>query len=517
MPISNSSLSGIDTEKSQAMPSDLGQRRLPFTSLGVFVLIFGVCIGHFLTRWPLLFNFVVFGFRDHGSFLTLEELLAKHLRLGVDVGYTYGLIPVLLQHVLVWMGGRGPELILGIIVAYLLITAILWTFLWRTLGSSWELLVGILVLSPFFIMTLPTPAHAMLQLTLMFGLLFILMDKLPAALVVAAFGCLCMPSLPIAEAGLLCVLILFAWWNQPQPRRAAELFRKFLPAVAVYVGFGLILSAWFGWDSFYASILPTAGAALYKASNFGVFKAGSLWLHPPGARITYYLGTVVGWWLAGTLLLTIFALRAAAKAWSDRRISPLQAFTMFCCILHFVFIFAAFGNGHHSMYYDSIIVAGVLAGLSAESNTLLRRATLAMFMLLSVVGQWTSTRALLEDWKTLRKDAATGFLYATPGFTAEWKPILEASSHQNVMILAYGNGVREFFPQVHTPDSWFLLPGLLKPAEKQKLLEQIRSADMVAEEFGPMTDFIDQDDEIQAALKGFPVPQKGQYFRVWRK
>jgi len=44
------------------------------------------------------------------------------------------------------------------------------------------------------------------------------------------------------------------------------------------------------------------------------------------------------------------------------------------------------------------------------------------------------------------------------------------------------------------PDSWFFLPwAFLNPGEKESLLEQIRQADLMAEELGETTRFIDGD------------------------
>src|SRR4029077_7141159 len=107
--------------------------------------------------------------------------------------------------------------------------------------------------------------------------------------------------------------------------------------------------------------------------------------------------------------------------------------------------------GYHTMYYDPIIVAGVLAGLSTVSSRPLRATVLASFVFFGGVGQY-ELRGPRREWAGFHRSASTGFLYAPSAFESEWKPILEAASKRNVLGLSYGNGAREFFPQVHTPN-----------------------------------------------------------------
>src|SRR5579871_506173 len=489
-------------------PSSRGQIVVWASLILLFLANLGV-------NWPLTFSFINFGFRDQGSFITLDALLQKHLKLAVDVGYLYGLFPVLLQHILSFFFGRGYWISLGCGLVYLGAMAFFWTLAWRQLGASVEFWIVLALLAPLEVMVMPVPAHAMLQLSVMFALLSVLQDKLPVAFAVAGLGWLSMPSLPIAASVLLFGWIVIKWAMEPE-RSAVVLLRKLLPGAATLIGGSLVLGAYFGWDSLRATVLPFAGAASYKARKIGIFGDGWYYLHPPGARIGYYLGTKVGWWIAGTLLLTILAAHTAILAWAQRKLSARGTFILFCWTLHFIFIFIAFGTGYHTMYYDPMIVAGVLAGLLAVPNQLVRRAILIGFVGLGILGQTTTIRALRAEWKNSQRFQSTGALYAPRAFELEWKPILDRAAQQKVLILSYGNGITEFFPEVQAPDSWFLLPGLLKENEKKRLIEQMQEADTVAEELGGDTVYIDQDEEIQRALKRFPKVESGKCFRVWR-
>jgi hypothetical protein len=493
------------------------RRHSHLISLAVWALFAAVFAGLVVVRWPSIFSFVAFGFRDQGSFVTLESLTEKHLRLGVDVGYTYGLLPVLLQHVFSPLLGRGYRLILGFGVAHLAAMAVFWTLLWRRLGMSLEVLTAVVLLSPLAAISVPVPAQALLQLSIVFGLLCLLAGRLPEALVIALIGWLSVPSLTIVLTVLVCGWMVPAWWGRPQPRGISVLLGWVLPGLAASAGLVLLLGFRFGWDSLWSTILPTGGAAVYRAMHFGIFADGWHYLHPPGARLGYYLGTKVGWWILGTLLLTLVAARAATQMWSESRVSGLGAFVVSCWVLHVAFILVAFGSGYHTMYYDPILVAGVLAGLSTVSARPLRMAALASFVALGVLGQTTAFREARRDWTDSHRFPSTGFLYAPASFESEWRPILEAASTQKVLLLSYGNGVREFFPQVTTPNSWFLLPGLLKDREHRELLAQIREADVVAEELGETTRLIDDDPDIQTALARFPRRTSGASFRVWQR
>jgi hypothetical protein len=139
---------------------------------------------------------------------------------------------------------------------------------------------------------------------------------------------------------------------------------------------------------------------------------------------------------------------------------------------------------------------------------------LVAFVGLGLLATTSSVRAWSRGWTSAKRFDDTGSLYAPDAFEAEWRPILKAASTKKVLILSYGNGVREFFPQIQAPDSWFLLPGILKPPEKQKLLDQIRNADVVAEELQENTRLVDEDPDIQAALKPLSIGPSGEWFRV---
>jgi len=501
-------------QKAELASSPYTRSRAQISPFAAWALLAVAFFGYLAFQWPQVYSFIVFGFRDQGSFANLEDFFQRHFRLGVDIGYNYGLLGILLQHIgSLLAGGSGYRLSIGIGCMYLAAMAVFWTMLWRRLGSQPEFLAAAVLLSPWIVMYFPVPAYALMQLFVLFGLLCLSYGEDSTALALGVAAWMAVPSLSIAFTGITCGWIGVRWLTGPRPRKIMSLLRTFLPAAGVGVVLGGLLIAVYGWASLRATLLPLGGAAMYKALNFGIFGVGWNFVHPPGARFGYYLGSGVGWWLFGVFLLTVFALHVAVSSWKERHISALSALVLFCFLLEMIFIRFAFGNGFQTLYYHPIVATGVFAGLSTLSDVL-RRATLLVFVALGVLGITSSVRAIARDWKDCQRFADTGFLYAPSAFEAEWRPILEAASKKNVMILSYGNGVRKFFPQVHAPDSWFLVPVTLKVPEKQKLLDQIHNADLVAIELGEKDQFIDEDPDVQAALKSFSIQRGGRWFRA---
>jgi len=60
-----------------------------------------------LASWPIVLSFDLWVLKDRGNLLNVDYLLERHLVLGVDAYYIYGLLPIWLQHLAVSVAGRG--------------------------------------------------------------------------------------------------------------------------------------------------------------------------------------------------------------------------------------------------------------------------------------------------------------------------------------------------------------------------------------------------------------------------
>ena len=468
---------------------------------------------------PSELSFHNFAFMDLGSFQHVDRLIGLGLRPGVDFGYTYGLLPVLLQHLCFAAFGSSHWITLGMLVLYLLLMLTFWSLLTRDIGQSWAnfgILLGLCDMMIFFVPWPPTLAHMLMKISLAFSLYFFMKQRLSLALSIAALGALAVPSLPIVLTILIALAIAWEWWHAPV-RAVRGLVTKLAPAAVMYAGAVLIMVAFFGWRAVLQSLIPAGGARLYRAMNFGIFGQGRYFLHPPGAHLSYYLLTPAGIWISCSILLVVFGCTGALRIARTGKLTGLPAFVVVCCALHLIFVFAAYGNYLSFELFSFILTAGVLAGVSDLTSRRLKIALSSLLLVFGLLSQVSGIKEGLQLWKSESTSPATAFLYAPNDFQPEWKSVLSISKNRRVFLLAYGMGVDSYYPEIGTPQSWFLLPGLTLPREDSYVLQQIRAADVVVEETEVTTRYIDNNKEWQAALGDFPVKVSGRYFRIWTK
>jgi hypothetical protein len=362
----------------------------------------------------------------------------------------------------------------------------------------------------------PTPAHALMELSLAFSLYFVLKQRLSLALLIAALGAMTIPSLPIALTGLITLVIVWKWWRIPG-RTVRGLAAQLAPAAAGYAGAVLLMAAFFGWRPVLQSLFPLGGARVYRAMHFGIFGQGRFFWHPPDVHLSYYLLTTAGIWLFCSGLLLVFGCVGMVRFARTGNLRGQALFVVVCCALHLVFVFVAFGNYLSYVYYSFLLTAGVVAGVSGLNDRRLRIGLSCFLLCFGLLSQVTGVRAERELWKTESVSPATASLYAPDDFQPEWNSVLSLAGNQRVFLLAYGAGVEFYYPEIGTAQSWFLMPGLLLPQEDSYVAQQIRSSDVVVEELEVTTRYIDQNREWQAALKEFPMRISGRYFRVWTK
>lgn len=489
------------------------QRKLFFIGLCTMVALRVVFL------LPLELDFRNFAFRDLGSFQHVDRLLELGLRPGVDFGFTYGLLPVLLQHIYFGVFGAGYWPTLGLLMIYLLAMLAFWTLLCRDIGSSFTnfgVLLGLSGLMIYIAPWPPTPAHALMELSLAFALYFVLKGRLPLALLIAALGALTIPSLPIALTGMITLIIVWEWWQTPG-RVFRGLVTQLAPAAAAYAVTVMLMAALFGWRPVWQSLLPLGGARLYRAMHFGIFAQGRFFWHPPGAHVGYYLFTSAGIWLFCSALLLVFGCLGARRMVRIGKPMGQSLFVVVCCALHLVFVFAAYGNYLSYAVYSFLLTAGIVAGVSGLNNRRLKIGLSSLLLCLGLLSQLAGVREGLQSWKSESVSPATAFLYAPNDFQQEWKSILSVAKNRQVFLLAYGMGVDTYYPEIGSPQSWFLLPGLTLPREDAYVLQQLRTANIVVEEHEVTTRYFDQSNEWQAALGDFPVKVSGRYFRIWTR
>jgi len=481
--------------------------------------LLAVFVMRVILEWPMVLAFQNFVIRDTGSFRYVNSLLDMGLRPSVDFGFYYGMLGLLVQRIAIAVFGGSYWTTLGITGGVLALMAIFWWLLAREFGLSWlnfAILLGLYDMMVGFAFSGPTPAHGLVRVLLAFSLLCALRGSLRLALVLAGLAALAIPSLPIILIGLLSVTVVWQWWHAPQ-RRFRDLAAQFAPAVVVYILGVLSFIFIFGWRSTLPSLFPVHGMALYRALNFGFFNSGAKFWYPKGPSISYYLFNKAGIWLFCSALLVVFGVASLARMIRSRKASGAPLFIFLCCALHLFFIFFAYGNAGSWIFYEFILVAGVFAGVSELTKGRMRVVLSCLILVFGLLSNRVEASHRRFPWRTWHRSAETAGLYAPDDFKREWAPILKLSNSHDLLFLAGGTGASTFFPQVKTPRSWFLLPGVALPPEDAYVLDQIKKSDVVVEYTSESAWYIDQNVAWQAALAQFPVRLKGSYFRIWMR
>jgi hypothetical protein len=475
-------------------------------------------------EWPMALAFVNFAFRDTGSFRYVNHLLDLGLRPSVDFGFSYGMLGLMVQRINFAVFGAGHWTTLGFTGVFLATMVIFWWLLAREFDFSWSnfaILLGLYEMIVGLQFSGPTPAHELQRALLVYSLWLTLKGRLRLALVLACLAALAIPSLPIILIGLLSVTIVLEWWQTPQ-REFRSLLTQFAPAVVVYVVGVLTFVVVFGWRSALPSLLPTQGMALYRAMNYGFFAnyglgSGRSFWYPEHPTFAYYLYTKAGIWLFCSALLVVFGVVSLVQMIRNRRASGTPLFIFLCCALHLFFIFRAFGGPFSSVYYEFILVAGVLVGVAALTNGRLRVVLSCLILVFGLLSNRNELGNRRFPWKAWHRSAETAGLYAPDDLHREWAPILKLADSRNLLLLSYGTGASTDFPQVKTPRSWFLLRGIVLPQEDTYVLDQIKNSDVVVEYTSAPTLYIDENAAWQAALAQYPVRLKGTNFRIWMR
>lgn len=494
--------------------ADTPSIRRPGARIGLLVTAF---VAVFLLSWPIVLSLNLYVLKDRGSFLNLDYLVDKHYRLGVDVGYSYGLLPVLLQHVLFVAFGRGYWPMVGCALATLLLMALFWDRLLRVAAPEWRWLAAIVVVSPIVLMVNPNFPYSLVIISLLFALLLVLQWRLDAALAVSAIGCLSVPSLPLVLAAAIAILIVVDW-RRGGDRSVSVLARRFAPGVIVYVGIALLLAAVYGPASLLSTLLPLRGLEHYQAVNYGPLTSLMMFLHPEGAGLKYYLFDRATWWVLSTALLFIFGIGAARAMIGRRELDPRNVFLVLCAGLHAAFVFVVSGPPRQHGIYDPLLVAGVLVGLAGAWPQRWSRIALAAFIGLAVLGHENQVRSTMKAWKETRRGPLTAGLYASSAWTDAWSEIVRASANRKLLLLSYGSGVHHYYPSVHSPDVWFLMPGLVLPAQRERVLADVDASDVIVQALDGSTAFVDSDPDLQRRLRPLCARDLSEDYRIyWRR
>lgn len=499
---------------SSSMPTSPARR-----TAAHFAFVLGMFTALYLISWPIVFSLDLWILKDRGSFLNLDYLLEKHFRLGVDTFYSYGLLPVSIQHSLFAVFGRGYWPLLGCAVVTAILIALFCAFLLRELPREFVWITALLVLSPVILIVNPNLPYSLVQLSLLFALLFVLRGRPEISFAIAAIGCWSVPSLSLVMMALLAAVLFLDWITQP-PRSLVSLVRAFAPGILTYATIGGLLACEFGWRSVIATATPLAGMKFYKQLDYGSASALLEFLYPwryhhSVLYAVYCLLSPVAWFVISTILLVVFALIATHRMVTHRTRDKKSTAILLCAFIQIIFICFAYGSPSQHSIFDPVLVVGVLLGLSMLPQRKMRKTLTVLWIGLGLAGQAILAHATLQDWKGVKSPALTANLYAAPAWAAEWKNILELSTHENLLLFSYGTGVHHYFPTIHSPEVWTLQEGQLLPADKAHVIQQLDSADVVVLDMTSPTYLMNMDPDIHQHLHSRCLTQSNSYFQIW--
>ena len=500
-------------------PTRIGPAR-PFGFAVNFAFIMGGFCLLIALSWPILMSYDWWVFKDRSAFLNLDYLFfTRHYRLGVDVGYSYGLLPVLLQHLAVLPFGRSFKPMIGCTFAVMILFALFWAALLEHLPRQRRWLVAVVALSQILLIVNPNFPYSLVVLSILFALLFVLKKRLDLALAVSVIGCLSVPSLPLILAAMIALSIVASWWSKPD-RSLRSLAMLLAPGVLTYAALATVLVLVFGFASFAATATPLAGTRFYKAVGFSGFDAFLVFLHPPGYGMKYYLAYYVGspvtWFVLCSFFVVVVAVVALAPLLHGRRIGHRGLFVSLVCILQLVFVLVAYGQrGQHSLY-EPVLAAGTLVGISMLSREKLRDQALLLYIVVGVAAELGPIYKTLNTWRTTSPDASAFGMYTYPEASREWADILRSSKTRKTLLITYGTGQHLYYSSVQNPDAWFMISGLLLPSQKQAILNQMKQADVIVADVVNETQ-VPNDPDIHAELAKMHETKSSDYFRVWEK
>ncbi len=508
---------------SPAMPTEIATP-FRFTSddaRRAAILFAGFVLLH-LVSWPVEYSFGYWVFGDRGNFLNLAYLQDAGLRIGVDTYYLYGLLPVLVQDGLFAVFGRGPWPIIGCHVVYLALMAGGFAVLVRnaTHPLRWTLLL--FAMSPIIIWVNQNVQYLFVHVSMIWALALVLERRLPLALVVSAIGCWSVPSLPLVLTAGLLLLIAIDWWRS-ESRSLAALLRAVVPAAIAYLAIGAALTLRYGFESVLATALPFQGASFYKSVDYGLFTSLKIFLYPGRTEarpewspLRYYLFDRATWWLLSSALLTVFSAAALKDVLVKRRPSARSQFILLAGGLHIVFVLVAYGIPSQHVFYDFLLVAGVVVALAGITQPTLQRGLIGIWALVAVMSlgnQAGNTRWL---WKSTQPSAESRGFYAFPEVVKDFGEIVALSKQTKLLLLTYATGVHHYYPTVHTPQSWIINYGQLLPADKTRLLASIADAERVVLDMTRITTFFERDPDVVKALSAMCLVSRGNHFAIWR-
>lgn len=443
----------------------------PLPPWKIWLLFSFVLLATLAFQLPGVASFQKFCFYDEGAWIHLVQQVAHGAVPTIDIGYSYGSLPLILSRVWFALFGYSAWAFIAFVTTCNLAAA--WGFaqILSATGATWKRTLLACLILPLAIM----PNAYSLMHPLEMALIVLALAQLARARYATAlsFATLTLLTKPSMAYVLGLVLLLLAAWIGRYGRRFWRVLA--LPAVVGVIALaGTILIL--GLHPALANILPLKAAAAYDKMGFGIFRAGLVfWFHPggPGELFDHYLLHPAAFWIVATFTLWILGLLALARV-ALRRPRPSDPLLATLALLHAAFVFKFYGWEGSWTYYSYLPVLGVLVGLRNP-----RRQWLFYTLIgLGALGLFGRYQESFGRWWGMHRASDCGSLWLYQDELDESRRVRQLAATHHTLFLVHGI-LPDVWPEVRQPPVWFVSPGVLLDKEFDAIRQQLRASDLV--------------------------------------
>ena len=487
-------------------------------SLMIFFLFAIEIIVIDFAKLPDIMAFDRYAFCDTGANLTLHYLISRGLIPTIDFGYNYGLLPILVGRIWFAIAGTNPISLQVLMAVCDLVIA--WAIARIASGIRFGAMgLGLLALMFGFAVqaSYPSLAQAVEAALLASALAYQALGSRASALAFTCSAVFAKPSMGFVYSLVLIVAIAYRLGRSRA--KLGEWLRQLLPASVTAIALILVLGVVYGPAALARTVIPIEGAANYRAVNFGFFSGvGREFWDPHELPWLVYLVDISGFWIVGTGFLICSSVAAILHLLARDDIGDSEAMRrneiiVTCAVLHVAFITLFFGNRYSWIYYTYFLIVGIAAAASA--GVVQRRAAIVLYVL--GVMAWTDVAfGARQNWRTRERDAGTAGLWASADERAEWAQVLASIRGRKSVMLDLKGAVEMMYPEFEPPVTLYMDPGLIKPAEIQRKVEQLSEAQMVVVPANIGLEVcrgIPAAPEFEAAIKEFEPRMRGKFFQ----
>jgi hypothetical protein len=496
-------------------------------------------------RIPHDLGFFMFAFGDRGSWLVVQYLTAHGYRPTIDFGFPYGLLPVMAGRVWFAIFGLTPAAFkLAMVAGGVAMAAGMARFASAMCLSRIGQAVIIVALPMAIQSSLPSLSHMLEAVLLCLALGEHSRGNRGAALALATAACFAKPALAYLYGFLLLALIVAACCRRCKATNEARagdkskaadkatageiskmdwpaLSRMLMPAAVTGALLLVVLGSVYGARPLLASLLPLNGMKIYKTLHFGFFTPWSrtFWDPTTSSGVGDYLGTIAPFWMGSTVWLALIGpgagwrlSRAPDGESPERRRDEI---ILCCAVLQTLFVLRFFGPPASWTYYPYLLLMGVAATSAIGNGPALVAFALAV---VALVPQLASLELAARQWNTLARSPVTAGLWAESNERAEWSTVARLIAGHHAVAVGVAGCAPLLAPNFELPIGAYLVPGEATPAEVERTIARIKTAEMVvrpaSESIGDPISFWP---EMTRALDDLEIVWKGRVYQVCRR